>query len=226
MILRSLSYGVYVVSTLDGSRPTGCVANSIMQITSSPATIAVSLNHNNYTTSCIEKTKKFSVSILSIDSDPSLIGTFGFQSGKDIDKFADVSYELKSSIPVITDGCGYIVCNVINQFETSTHTIFIGEMMDGDITSKQEAMTYAYYHKVIKGKSPKNAPTYLPSEDNISMNPNTSSSSSQGNGTKSDVYVCGVCGYIYDGDVPFEELPDSFVCPLCKQPKSVFTKQS
>ena len=85
-VFRNLSYGVYVISTLDGDRHTGCVANSAMQITSSPATIAVSINHDNYTNSCIEKSGMFAVSILSEASEPSLIGQFGFQSGKDVDK--------------------------------------------------------------------------------------------------------------------------------------------
>ena len=82
-VFRNLSYGVYVVSTLDGTRPTGCTANSVMQITSEPASIAISINHDNYTNGCIARTGTFAVSILSEDSDPGLIGTFGFQSGKE-----------------------------------------------------------------------------------------------------------------------------------------------
>ena len=86
-IFRKLSYGVYVISTWDNGRPTGCTANSAMQITSSPATIAVSVNHDNYTNHCISETGKFAVSILSEQTDPSVIGTFGFWSGKDTNKF-------------------------------------------------------------------------------------------------------------------------------------------
>lgn len=203
---RSLSYGVYIVSTLDGDRPTGCVANSAMQITSEPATIAISINHDNYTNSCIEKTGKFALSILSEQSDSGLIGTFGFQSGKDVNKFDGVDALIKSDISVIKDSCGYIVCKVIDKMETSTHTVFLGEVIEADVLEKADAMTYAYYHKVVKGKSPKNAPTYIAEEE-----------------TKQDgKWMCGVCGYTYAGDVPFEELPESYVCPICKQPKSVF----
>ena len=126
---RSLSYGVYIVSTLDGDRATGCVANSAMQITSEPATIAVSINHNNYTNSCIEKTGKFAISILSEESDPGLIGTFGFQSGKDVNKFEGVEANLCEGISVINDACAYVVCKVINKMETETHTVFLGEVM-------------------------------------------------------------------------------------------------
>ena len=200
-VFRNFSYGVYVVSTLDNNRPTGCIANSIMQITSSPATVAVSMNHDNYTNSCIEASGKFAISILSEDSDPGLIGNFGFQSGKDINKFDTVSYETIGDLPVITDACGYITCKVIDKMETSTHTVFLGEVVEGDILK----------NKVVKGKSPKNAPTYIAEEET-----KTESAAK---------WVCGICGYVYDGDTPFEELPDTYTCPICKQPKSVFKQQ-
>ena len=206
---RDMSYGVYIVSTLDGERPTGCVANSAMQITSEPATIAVSMNHDNYTNGCIEKTGKFAISILSEESDPGLIGTFGFQSGKDTNKFDGVEAVVKEGLSVVSDACGYVVCKVIDKMETSTHTVFLGEVIDADVLTKGDAMTYAHYHKVVKGKSPKNAPTYIAEEVEE---------------VKAAKWVCGICGYEYNGEVPFEELPDSFVCPLCKQPKSVFKK--
>lgn len=214
-VFRNLSYGVYVVTTLDGSRPTGCVANSVMQITSSPATIAVSMNHDNYTNDCMKHAGVFAVSILSEKSDPSLIGQFGFQSGSDTDKFAGVSYEEQEHLPVLTDCCGYIVCKIIDQMETNTHTVFLGEVIDGDSKGTDPAMTYAYYHKVIKGKSPKNAPTYLPEEETEKTETLT----------KKETWVCSVCGYVYDGETPFEELPDSFTCPLCKMPKEKFIKK-
>lgn len=204
---RSLSYGVYIISTLDGNRPTGCVANSVMQITSSPATIAVSMNHDNYTNSCIAKTGKFAVSILTENSDPGLIGRFGFQSGKDVNKFDGIESVEKEGIQVIPDACSYIVCKVIDKMETSTHTVFLGEVIDADVLKSEEPMTYAYYHKVVKGKSPKNAPTYIPEEK------------------VEEKWMCGICKYEYDGEVPFEELPDDYRCPICRQPKSVFVKK-
>lgn len=220
-VLRNISYGVYIISTMDGDRPTGCIANSIMQITSSPVTVALSMNHDNYTNSCIVNSGKFAVSILSVDSDPGLIGTFGFQSGKTVDKFADVAYEAKEGMPIVPDSCGYMVFNVIGSTETSTHTIFIGELVDGDIIGSTEPMTYAYYHKVVKGKSPKNAPTYIPEED---ITAETKENVAQDVAVK-EIWKCSVCGYEYDGDIPFEELPEDYVCPICKQPKSVFQKK-
>ena len=205
---QNLSYGVYIISTLDGERATGCVANSVMQITSSPATIAVSMNHDNYTNSCIEKSGKFAVSILTEQSNPELIGQFGFQSGREVDKFEGVDALKFEGISVIADACGYIVCKVIDKMETSTHTVFLGKVLDADVLKKDDAMTYAYYHNVIKGKSPKAAPTYISEED----------------APKGEKYVCSICGYEYDGEIPFEELPEDYKCPVCKQPKSVFKK--
>lgn len=222
-VFRNLSYGVYVVSTLDGERNTGCVANSIMQITSSPATIAVSMNHDNYTNSCIQSTGKFAVSILSEASASSLIGQFGFQSGKDVDKFDGIDFSVKEGLPVLNDCCGYIVCKVIDKMETSTHTVFLGEVIDGDTMGSAPAMTYAYYHNVVKGKSPKNAPTYIAEEDTSSKE--TSDKESDSSKNASSKWVCGICGYVYEGEVPFEELPDTFVCPVCRQSKDKFVQK-
>ncbi len=207
---RNMSYGVYIVSTLDGERPTGCVANSAMQITSEPATIAVSINHDNYTNACIEKTGKFAISILTEQSDPGLIGTFGFQSGKDVNKFDEVEALQKEGLSVVADACSYLVCKVINKMETATHTVFLGEVIASDVLKEEEPMTYAYYHKVVKGKSPKNAPTYIAEEEPVQ---------------KEEKWVCSICGYEYRGEIPFEEVPEQFVCPVCKQPKSVFIKK-
>ncbi|MBC5743028.1 flavin reductase [Lachnospiraceae bacterium MD308] len=212
-VFRNLSYGVYVVSTLDGKRNTGCVANSIMQITSSPASVAVSMNHDNYTNSCIQNTGKFAVSILSELSAPSLIGQFGFQSGKDTDKFDGIDFSVREGLPVLNDCCGYLVCKVIDKMETSSHTVFLGEVIDGDTIGGAPAMTYAYYHNVVKGKSPKNAPTYIAEEDRSAKDKTASK------------WACQICGYVYEGEVPFEELPDTFVCPVCRQSKDKFAQK-
>lgn len=209
---RQLSYGVYVISTWDEGRATGCTANSAMQITSEPATIAVSINHDNYTNKCIQETGKFAISILGEHTNPGVIGTFGFKSGRDNNKFDEVEQVIKGFLPVVADACAYIVCDVVDKMETSTHTVFLGKVVDADVLKDDDAMTYAYYHNVIKGKSPKAAPTYIAEEAAEEV--------------KADApkYVCSVCGYVYDGDIPFEELPDDYVCPICKQPKSVFKK--
>ncbi len=208
-IFRSMSYGVYIISTMDEGRATGCTANSAMQITSSPATIAISINHDNYTNECIKKCGCFSISILAEDSDASLIGKFGFQSGRDNHKFMDVDFRIVKDMPIINDSCGYIVCRVIDTMETSTHTVFLGEVIDAEVFKEgRNPMTYAYYHNVIKGKSPKNAPTYLPEDEEESKGKNK--------------FKCEICGYVYEG----EELPKDFKCPICGQGAEQFKKIS
>ena len=217
MIFRDMSYGVYVTTSMDGNRPVGCITNSIMQITSDPATIAVSVNHDNYTNSCIDKTGKFAFSILSEKSDPSIIGTFGFHSCRDTDKFSNVDYEMAAGLPVIKDSCGYVVCRVIDTMETQTHTVFLGEVVEAESYGNDSAaMTYAYYHKVIRGKAPKNAPTYLPEADGAAEE----SPRPSGDAKKTGKWICQVCGYVYEG----EERPADFKCPICGQGADKFKK--
>jgi len=199
-IVTKLSYGVYVVSALDGSRPTGCIANCAMQITAEPATFAVSINHDNFTHRCIKNTGKFAVSVLAENSDPSIIRTFGFASGENTNKFESVAYINRAGLPIVKDSCGFLVCKVISTMETPTHTVFLGELIESDVFDDRAPMTYDYYHKVIKGSSPKKAPTYVPPAENTA--PATK---------KKRKFVCSICGYEYEGD----ELPADFVCPLC-----------
>jgi len=203
-----LSYGVYVVSTLNGEKPTGCIANSAMQVTHD--TIAVSINHENFTNECIKKAGKFAISILGVDVNDNIIPVFGFTSGRDRNKFENVESEKIDGLNVISDSTGYIVCDVINTMETETHTIFLGRIIDGDTLKDQIPMSYAYYHKVKKGNSPKAAPTFI--ED--TPKPEAENSKPR--------YKCTICGYIYEGDLTKE--PDDYVCPLCKQGKDKFIK--
>ncbi|SEW22914.1 flavin reductase [[Clostridium] fimetarium] len=233
----NLSYGVYIIATWDGDRPTGCIANSVMQITAYPAAFAISISHDNYTNQCIEKSGGFVISVLGEKAEPSMIGTFGFQTGKDVNKFDSVDYDVRGDMPIVKASCAYIICKVISKMETDTHTVFIGQAVDADNLIEDEVMTYAYYHKVIKGKSPKNAPTYR--ADAKAAEAEIKENVVKEDVVKEDVvkdaiieaakvekYVCSICGYEYTGDVPFEELPADYTCPICRQPKTVFNKQS
>lgn len=160
-VFRNLSYGVYVISCKDGNRYTGCTVNSIMQVTSSPAIIALSVNKDNYTHSCIVNNKKFAVSILSEESNPLAIGTFGFRSGRDCDKFSIIPHDFYDELPVVKDSCGYLICEVYDSVDTPTHTVFLSKVLNGDLIDNKKPMTYHYYHNVIKGNSPKAAPSYV-----------------------------------------------------------------
>ena len=206
-VLRNLSYGVYVVTSKDKDRNIGCVANSIMQVTSNPSVIAVSINHDNYTNKVIKENNKFGVSILKETTDAKIIGTFGYKSSKDIDKFDGIKFKEILEIPVLENTCGYMVCKVIDTMETSTHTIFLGEVIEADDYSTENAMTYKYYHENLKGSSPKNAPTY--EETSISQVDKDS---------KKRKWKCSICGYIHEAD----ELPDDFKCPICGVGKEYF----
>ncbi len=201
---RDFSYGVYILTSKDGERPVGCVANSSMQITSQPPTFAVSVNHDNFTNSCIKKTGVFALSVMSEDCDPSIIGTFGFKSSRDTDKFAGIPSVTKSGLHIIEAAKSYIVCKLRDTLETKTHTVFLGEVTDAGVFTDKPPMTYDYYHRVIKGKAPKNAPTYEAEAENA----------------KSPKWKCQICGYEADLDV----LPDGFTCPLCGVPKELFVK--
>lgn len=162
-VFKNLSYGVYIVSCKNGDKYTGCTVNSIMQVASSPAMIALSVNKENFTNSCIDEHKKFAVSILSEKSNPLSIGTFGFRTGRNFEKFSVIDYIVKNDLPIIKDACGYLVCEITDVLQTPTHSVFIAKVLDGDILNDEKPMTYDYYHNVIKGTSPKTAPTFIQS---------------------------------------------------------------
>jgi flavin reductase (DIM6/NTAB) family NADH-FMN oxidoreductase RutF/rubredoxin len=224
--VQKMCYGVYIISSKKDDKINGQIANTVFQITSEPATIAISINKQNLTHEYIETSKVFTVSILSQEAPMTLIGQFGFKSGRDIDKFKDIKYKKgMSGAPIVLEQTiGFMECEVLSSTDVGTHTIFIGKVIDCDILSDVEPMTYAYYHQIKGGKSPKTAPTYIQEEPEVRK---TASSMK---------YKCKICGYIYDpvkGDpdggigpgTSFEELPDTWTCPVCNAPKSEFEKE-
>lgn len=205
-ILRDLSYGVYLIGSKKDGKTVGCIANSVMQITSNPAKIAISINVENYTNNAIEETNEFVCSILPENIDSNVIGTFGFKSSKYIDKYKEIKYTLKDGYPIVDGAIGYIKCKVVDKLQVDTHTIFIGEVIESSKITDEEPMTYAYYHKVKKGKSPAKAPTYIEEKEE--------------KGKKK--YICTVCGYVYEAD----ELPENFTCPICGVDRNMFKEVS
>jgi rubredoxin len=152
------------------------------------------------------------------------IGLFGFKSGRDIDKLKDIKTKTGATgIPVVLDySIGFIEAEVVGDLDCGTHTIFLGKVVDADAIGNGTPMTYAYYQNVKGGKSPKNAPTFDPNGNSTKPQAQTAAR-----------YVCSVCGYVYDpekgdpdqGIAPgtrFEDIPDSWTCPVCGAEKSMF----
>lgn len=237
--LWKLSYGMYIVCSgrADG-RTNGQIANTVFQITSEPATIAVSINKNNYTHEVIAQSKVFTVSILSQTAQPNLIGAFGFRSGRDLDKFAGVKVQTgQTGAPIVLTGTlGYLEAELINSLDCGTHTIFLGRVVAAEILEdKASPMTYDYYHQIKGGKAPPNAPTYIKEPGSAQVAIKEKSVKTTEEGMKMDKYKCTICGWIYDpaqGDpdggiapgTPFEKIPDGWVCPVCGADKSAFEK--
>ncbi len=160
---RSLSYGLYVVTSRDGDRLNGQIANAVFQVTSKPPQLAVCLNKENLTHDLVAKSGVFAVSVLKEDAPMSFIGLFGFKSGRDVDKLSQVAYQMgKTGVPFVTDHAVAVVeAKVVKSLDVGTHTLFVGEVADAKVIGKGDPMTYAYYHQVKGGKSPKRAPTYI-----------------------------------------------------------------
>jgi len=214
--LFKLSSGLYIIGTKDNDRDVGCVVNTVVQATAQPVTLSVCIHKDNFTNACIKKTGEFAASILSEGIKESVIGSFGFSSSRDKNKFSDVSYGLTpSGMPYLKEGVtGYMQCKVLNIIENYTHTIFIAEVQEAENISNEQGlyeppMTYEYYHRVIKGKAPKNASTYV---EDTQITDNTKS-----------LYKCSICGYEFPGSKEeFEKLPNDYKCPLCGVEKGLF----
>jgi flavin reductase (DIM6/NTAB) family NADH-FMN oxidoreductase RutF/rubredoxin len=227
---HKISYGMYVVCSKNGTKQNGQIANALFQVTSEPPTIAVSINKQNLTHEYIDASKVFTISILDKNTPLSFIGTFGFKSGRNIDKFKKIRFKPGTTqAPIVLDyALAYLEAQVIDKIDVGTHTIFIGKILDASVLSQEPAMTYAYYHEVKGGYSPKSAPTY-----DSDMDKKTDEKKEE---LKMDKYVCTVCGYVYDpvkGDpdsgiaagTAFEDIPDDWVCPVCGAGKDAFEKQ-
>jgi len=161
--LHKLSYGLYIICSRKGDRLNGQISNTVFQVTSEPPIIAVAINKNNLTHQFITQSKVFTVSILSQDTPLPFIGRFGYKSGRDTDKLEGINYKIgETQAPVVTDHTlAYLEAKVLQRVDVKTHTIFIGELIGAEILKEGEPMTYAYYHQVKQGTTPKTAPVYI-----------------------------------------------------------------
>ena len=225
--LFELSYGVYVVTSRLGDKLNGCIANTVMQVSDAPPSVAVCISKKNLTHEYVEKSGVFGVSVLKQSTPLKFIGLFGFRSGRDADKLAQVSFRTGATgSPLVTDNAlALLEARVVGTADARTHTLFIAEVVGTELIDEEEPLTYAYYREHLRGKTPENAPTYA------SRAGARKSSRREGEMKK---YVCDVCGYVYDPEkgIPedgiepgtaFENLPDDWVCPVCGAAKDQFS---
>ena len=192
----NIPYGLYVVTTNSEGKDNGCISNTVIQVTAEPNRISVALNKANLTTEMIAKSMKLTVSIISESASFDLFKHFGFQSGRDTNKFADFTdcKRLANGTLAITTGTNaYISSTVCQTVDVGTHIIFIADITEMEVISDDKTATYDYYQQNIKPKPQK---------------------------PKKTVWRCRICGYEYEG----EELPADFICPICKHPASDFDK--
>ena len=193
--LSKIGYGLYVLTAND-EKDNGCIINTVMQVTSNPLQIAIAVNKRNYTTAMIQKTRKFNISVLSEKADFNIYKHFGYQSGKDVNKFENFSDAKRSpnGVLYITSGTNaYMSAYVQQEIDLGTHFLFIGQLVASENLSDDKSATYEYYQNNVKPK------------------PETNNKKG---------WRCKVCGYIYEG----EELPADYICPICKHGAADFEK--
>ena len=190
--LFKIEYGLYVITSNDGTKDNGLIVNTVTQVTNTPNRIAVTINKDTYSHEIIKKTGKMNVNCLSEDAPFSLFQNFGFQSGRDTDKFKGVtSWRSENGVMVLTDYINaFISLEVESYADLGTHGMFICNVTNAHIITDKNTMTYTYYFKNVKPKPE----------------------------TKKKGYICKICGYVYEG----EPLPDDFICPICKHGASDF----
>ena len=213
--MYKLSYGLFVLTTKQGDKDNGCITNTAIQVTSEPNRIAFAVNKMNLTHDMLMESKVFNLSILSEDASFDLFKRFGFQSGREVDKFAD--YEKGAKYDVAANGVtyvkegtnAYISGTVFARLDLGTHTLFICDVTDMEVLSDAKSATYEYYQENIKPK-----PQDIKKGEEVGT---LVKDERQGQ----VVWVCKICGYVYEG----EDLPEDFICPWCKHPASDFEKQ-
>lgn len=196
--LYKLSYGLFVLTAKEGGKDNGCIINTAVQTASDPCTVSISVNKGNFTHDMLMRTDEFNISVISRDATFDLFKRFGFASGADTDKFSgfDCVKRADNGILYVTEGTNaFFGVKIESRCDMGSHTLFSGTVTDMEVLSDARSATYEYYFDNIKPKPEKTA-------------------------ANETVWRCKVCGYEYKG----EDMPDDFVCPLCKHPKSDFEK--
>jgi flavin reductase (DIM6/NTAB) family NADH-FMN oxidoreductase RutF/rubredoxin len=239
---HKLSYGLYLIASEFQGEKTGYIANTVFQVTSTPPQVAISCHKDNASTKVILDSGAFSISVLKREVSMKIIGDFGFMSSSEINKFSGINY-LKgtSGSPVVIDSAvAWFDCKVVKSVDLGTHYLVIGEVLDSDIVSDEEPLTYQYYREKYKMFSPKNSPTYIEKSE---LEDEVQSIIVEEKSNETDVtyfdgkrYICAICGFVYDPDegdptmgiapgTPFEQLPESYRCPICNAEKEYFSEE-
>lgn len=214
------TYGLYVIGAKSSYGFAGCVIDAVMQTTCSPARFVMSCLKNNATPLALSENPDFTLSVLPKDVDPFIIANFGFQSSRNVAKWENVSYTLVDGLPVLTENVAYLRAKVTEIRDLGTHLLLFCDALDGQANANKQALTYTYYQEHLKqltNEAFKKEQSRKTGEKTMTEEKN--------NNEKKEKWVCSVCGYVYDGDVPFEELPDDYLCPICGEPKSAFVKE-
>lgn len=236
--LRQLTYGLYLVTARDADgRAMGCVVNTGMQLTSRPYRVTVAVNKENATRGAIERSGRFALTCLTQDATMDLIGTFGFRSSADTDKFAAFEIaETPAGVPYVRTAASSVIgCKVVAALEVGTHVLFVSEVEDAEVfATDAEPMTYAYYHTVLKGTTPPKAsafiadepagqgsapaaaPAAVPAAAAAPAAPAPAAAPAQHH------FRCLLCGYIVE--TCDDELPEGFRCPMCGAGREMFKK--
>ena len=197
--LFKIGYGLYVLTANENDKDNGCIINTVMQVTSEPCMIAVAVNKLNYTNSMISKTRKFNISTLAEGVSFDVFKRFGFQSGRDVNKFDgynDVKRSPNGVLYITQNTNSYMSAYVQQEIDLGTHTMFLGQLVAAECLSDMPTVTYDFYQKNIK-----------PKPEKAQLNKKTG-------------WRCKICGYVYEG----EDLPSDFICPWCKHGVADFEK--
>lgn len=220
--LFRLTNGLYVLGTYDGERMVGSLIDAVTQVAHDPCVMVISCNNQSYTKECIEKTKEFSLSVLGKDCDPFILANFGFQSSRDVNKWDNVQFHIKDNLPYLDKNIASIQCKVLSQKKFDSNTLFVAEILDASCGENAEPLTYRDYREYFKTEVLKSFEDF---KNNKTTTQQASKEDIKMSNTGTTKWVCKVCGYVYDGDVPFEELPEDWVCPLCGVDKSFFEQR-
>ena len=220
---RSLSSGLYLITAKAGERRCGCVVNTLVQVASEPATLSVSLNKENATTAAILESGRFAATVLAEDAPMELIGTFGFHTSADTDKFAACTSALDGAeVPYVTEhGLARFSVSVTETIDVGSHYLFVGVVEEAEVLASGDPLTYAYYHAVKGGKTPPKASNFLPDAADAPLPADAPAEAAAAEpGRPKVAWRCTVCGHMVYED----ELPDNFACPVCGVGKDMFER--